>query len=90
MSDRDALVAGRYRLVERIATGGMGVVWRGWDELLRRVVAIKELLVHPGLGEAAAEQAAHRAMREARITARLQHPTRFLYTTWSSTTAGPT
>ena len=74
MSDRDALVAGRYRLVERIATGGMGVVWRGWDELLRRVVAIKELLVHPGLGEAAAEQAAHRAMREARITARLQHP----------------
>jgi serine/threonine protein kinase len=41
---------------------------------LRRVVAVKELLVHPGLGEAAAEQAAHRAMREARITARLQHP----------------
>ena len=74
MSDRDALVASRYRLVERIATGGMGVVWRGWDERLRRVVAIKELLVHPGLGEAAAEQAAHRAMREARITARLQHP----------------
>ena len=74
MSDRDALVASRYRLVERIATGGMGVVWRGWDERLRRVVAIKELLMHPGLGEAAAEQAAHRAMREARITARLQHP----------------
>jgi len=74
VSDRDALVASRYRLVERIATGGMGVVWRGWDERLRRVVAIKELLVHPGLGEAAAEQAAHRAMREARITARLQHP----------------
>jgi eukaryotic-like serine/threonine-protein kinase len=74
VSDRDGLVAGRYRLVERIATGGMGVVWRGWDERLRRVVAIKELLVHPGLGEAAAEQAAHRAMREARITARLQHP----------------
>lgn len=74
MSDRDALVAGRYRLVERIAAGGMGAVWRGWDERLRRVVAIKELLVYPGLGEAAAEQAAHRAMREARITARLQHP----------------
>ena len=30
--------------------------------------------MHPGLGEAAAEQAAPAAMREARITARLQHP----------------
>jgi serine/threonine protein kinase len=38
------------------------------------VVAVKELLVHPGLGEVAAAQAAQRAMREARITARLHHP----------------
>ena len=74
MSDRGALVAARYRLLERVATGGMGVVWRGWDERLHRVVAVKELLVHPGLGEVAAGQAAQRAMREARITARLHHP----------------
>jgi serine/threonine protein kinase len=70
----DTLVGDRYRLLERVATGGMGVLWRGWDERLRRVVAVKELLQQPGLGTVAAEQAAHRAMREARITARLHHP----------------
>ena len=35
---------GRYALVELIATGGMGEVWRGLDEILGRPVAIKMLL----------------------------------------------
>ncbi|MEP6599206.1 MAG: protein kinase [Actinomycetota bacterium] len=74
MSNKNDLVAGRYRLMERVASGGMGVVWRGWDERLHRAVAIKELLLHPGLDPVAAGQAARRAMREGRITARLQHP----------------
>ncbi|MEP6853610.1 MAG: serine/threonine-protein kinase [bacterium] len=74
MSERNDLIAGRYRLLKRIGGGGMGVVWRGWDERLRRVVAVKELLNQPGLDPEEAMQAAERALREAQITARLHHP----------------
>ena len=37
------MLAGRYRLVERIAVGGIGEVWRGLDVVLERRVAIKLL-----------------------------------------------
>jgi serine/threonine-protein kinase len=37
------LIADRYRRVELIATGGMGEVWRGVDEVLGRPVAVKVL-----------------------------------------------
>jgi eukaryotic-like serine/threonine-protein kinase len=67
------LLAGRYRLVSVIATGGMGVVWEAWDERLERPVAIKQLRALPGVPDAEAEVAKVRAMREARITARLHH-----------------
>ena len=68
------LIAGRYRLDERLASGGMGVVWRGWDQRLERVVAIKQIRLQPGLSASETNAARDRAMREARITARLHHP----------------
>jgi serine/threonine protein kinase len=73
VSGPDALIAGRYRLVNRIASGGMGIVWQAWDELLQRPVALKQLRPQPGLSDAETELTSQRAMREARITARLHH-----------------
>ncbi|HKN96176.1 MAG TPA: serine/threonine-protein kinase [Pseudonocardiaceae bacterium] len=61
-------------MLERIGSGSMGVVWRARDERLERVVAIKQLLAQPGLGEDQREEARRRALREARIAARLHHP----------------
>ncbi|NIH82596.1 serine/threonine-protein kinase [Amycolatopsis viridis] len=74
MSDEGRLVAGRYRIERRIGTGAMGTVWQAHDELLGRAVAIKQLLLQPGLDPHEAEDAKQRTMREGRIAARLHHP----------------
>ncbi|GAB2979818.1 serine/threonine-protein kinase [Saccharothrix stipae] len=66
----DRTIAGRYRLTERIGTGGMGVVWRAEDQRLRRIVAVKELLSRSGFDQ----ESIDRAIREGRIAARLTHP----------------
>jgi eukaryotic-like serine/threonine-protein kinase len=61
---------GRYALIERIASGGMGEVWRGVDQILGRPVAIKLLsAVHAG-----DEQFRARFRAEARYAASLSHP----------------
>jgi serine/threonine protein kinase len=52
----------------------MGVVWRARDERLQRLVAVKQLLVQPNLSPRATDEARARALREARIAARLHHP----------------
>lgn len=73
MSRPGELIADRYRLVELIAAGGMGTVWEAQDERLHRRVALKSLRPQPGLTDEQLELAGSRAMREARITARLHH-----------------
>ena len=75
MSEGDkTLIAGRYRLESQIGSGAMGVVWRAIDVRLDRPVAMKQLLLPPGLNENETELARQRAAREGRIAARLQHP----------------
>ncbi len=74
MADEDHLVAGRYRLTVRAGSGAMGVVWQARDERLDRTVAVKQVLIDPRADDDARELANRRVMREARITARLHHP----------------
>jgi tRNA A-37 threonylcarbamoyl transferase component Bud32 len=65
-----ALLGGRYRLDEQLASGGMAQVWRGTDEVLRRTVAIKVL--HQHLADDATFVTRFRL--EAIAVARLSHP----------------
>jgi serine/threonine protein kinase/formylglycine-generating enzyme required for sulfatase activity len=61
---------GRYRILAKIASGGFGVVYRGFDEQLQRDVAIKV----PHRSVISHGRHAERFLAEARLTARLNHP----------------
>ncbi len=63
------LAGTRYRLLERIARGGMGVVYAAEDESLQRRVALKVVDVPGTDGDLA-----NRLIREARVLAALEHP----------------
>jgi tRNA A-37 threonylcarbamoyl transferase component Bud32 len=66
-------LGGRYELVEEISSGGMGKVWRGYDKVLDREVAVKQIRPEVVSAAADAEQLTKRFQREARITARIGH-----------------
>jgi eukaryotic-like serine/threonine-protein kinase len=61
---------GRYRVEDRIGSGGMSTVYRAFDETLERIVAIKILHGHISDDEPSLE----RFRREARTVAQLSHP----------------
>ncbi|MFD0397813.1 Stk1 family PASTA domain-containing Ser/Thr kinase [Kitasatospora sp. NPDC127121] len=64
------LLDGRYRVEQRIATGGMSTVYKSTDTRLDRVVALK--VMHPAL--AGDDGFTARFIREAKAVARLSHP----------------
>jgi eukaryotic-like serine/threonine-protein kinase len=63
-------LGGRYQLEQCIGTGGMSQVWRGFDEVLARPVAVKLITAD----QAADEGCDERVRTEARAAARLAHP----------------
>lgn len=65
---RPAVRIGRFMLLERIGSGGMGDVYSAYDEHLERRVAIKLVRNQSGAG------ASERLLREAKALARLSHP----------------
>jgi serine/threonine protein kinase len=69
------LIDGRFELLERLGAGGMALVWRARDTVLRREVALKEVRAPEtsGFADNPAELRA-RVLREAQALARLHHP----------------
>ena len=61
---------GRYRIEDRIGSGGMSTVYRAFDETLEREVAIK--IMHSDISSD--DAALERFRREARTVAQLSHP----------------
>ncbi|MBG0828183.1 serine/threonine protein kinase [Planomonospora sp. ID67723] len=68
------VLAGRYRLLNPLAEGGMGTVWLAADETLRRDVAVKEVRLPPDLPPLQRQDVFAAALREANLAARLKHP----------------
>ncbi|MEV0154807.1 serine/threonine-protein kinase [Micromonospora sp. NPDC050686] len=67
-------IGGRYELRSAVGNGGMGTVWRANDTLLRRDVAVKEVVLPPGLAPSDRDAMYERTLREARAAAAIQHP----------------
>ncbi|MGW4420783.1 protein kinase domain-containing protein [Streptosporangium sp. NPDC004631] len=72
--ERGTVVDGRYELVEERGSGGMGQVWKAFDQTLDRHVAVKFIRWAAFDTEERREAAIKRFRREARVTARLRHP----------------
>jgi hypothetical protein len=68
------VIGGRYQLRAAIGKGGMGTVWQATDTLLRRDVAVKEVLLPPGMSRTERDAMCERTLREARACAALSHP----------------
>ena len=68
------VVGTRYELLEPLGRGGMGTVWLARDQLLEREVAVKEVHLPPSATDAERDEVHRRFLREARTSARLNHP----------------
>jgi len=65
---------GRYQIRGRIGRGTMGIVYRGYDPVLAREIALKTVDLSPALGVPQREAFLARFFQEARIAAKLLHP----------------
>ena len=81
MIGTNTILNDRYRLVSVLATGGMGVIWRGWDKRSQSVVAVK-VLKEDLVGQ---ETFLARLRAEAQNAARLRHPNLAAVYDWGET-----
>lgn len=68
------IVLEKYKLIEEVAKGGMGLVYRAEDQKLGRIVAIKELILPKNVKEYEKELLIERFKREAKVGSSLTHP----------------
>jgi serine/threonine-protein kinase len=67
------MVDNRYRIVGRLAQGGMGAIYRAWDTRLNRPIALKEMIPQPSLDAMMLVQLRQQFENEARVLATLSH-----------------
>ncbi|MEX0790893.1 MAG: serine/threonine-protein kinase, partial [Actinomycetota bacterium] len=70
----DRVIAGRFQIDEALGRGGMGTVWRAHDQVLGRMVALKEVQIPSNLNAEGRADVRERVIREARAAAKMSHP----------------
>lgn len=72
-----AVIAGKYLLGRKIGQGGMGAIYKGWDTVLKRYVAVKMILhsmLDTSTKHGTKDTALNRFALEAQTAAKLLHP----------------
>jgi serine/threonine-protein kinase len=64
---------GRYQILEEVGRGSMGIVYKGYDPNIERIVALKTISQDPGLDPEEQQELLKRFFQEARTAGRLSH-----------------
>ena len=74
LKEGDSLSSGRYLIVNKICTGGLAKIYRGFDTIENMEVAIKEIVLPTGGGAQIRQKSFARAKSEAALLAKFDHP----------------
>ncbi|MDH5510279.1 MAG: serine/threonine-protein kinase [Nitrospinota bacterium] len=74
MDRKEPFNLGRYKIIDELGRGAMGVVYKGLDTGLDRVVAVKTINIQRGTVQLSEEEINKTFMREAQIAGKLSHP----------------